>query len=66
MIRFLCLLLGALTAFLGAGCLLLFIWEGLFGRGPDGVLFKGALSFAFISACMMWYWNSSRPRNYSY
>ena len=44
----------------------MFLWEGLFGHGPDAVLFKGTLSFAFISACMLWYWNSSRPRNYSY
>lgn len=64
--RIMCLLLGGISTFLGSGCLFFFIWEGLFGKGPDGVIFVGAAKLLFIGAAMLAYWHYSRPRTYNY
>lgn len=64
--RLLCLLIGGIAAFLGLACLFLFIWEGLFGKGPDGVFFVGAVKLLLVATAMLAYWHFSRPRSYRY
>lgn len=63
--RALVFLLGLMAGFFGFAFLTFFIGSALFGRGPDGVAFNGAMALISISACMIGYWKTTAPRRSS-
>ena len=62
MIRGLALLAGSIGACFGFLFMLYFLWGAMFAKGPDAVIFVGAMKLLLISGGLLGYWAFSRPR----